>query len=622
MKKRLLSLTLCATLFLSLATTGASAIDSNSKLEAVRALGILTGDNTGNLNLYSNVTRAEFVTMMTAASSFRDTIGSSGGVSLFKDVKQDHWASEYIRLALEQGWMSGYVDGTFRPEQSITLEEACTALLRLLGYDSSQLAGSFPSAQLSKARAIGLLDGVSAVQGQAITRQDCVELFYNLLLAQTSSGTGYGTSLGFTVTNGEIDYATLISTDTKGPYVATGNSLALPFSTTSATVYVDGTLSSFSEVEPYDVYYYNTNLATVWVYTSRVTGTLTGLSPSAAAPTTVTVSGVSYSIESSSAAYKLSSQGQFTQGDLVTLLLGMNGGVVDVITPQESETIYYGVVVSSSKSASSGSTTTSSSTSVQTATQVACSDGTVRTFYHSGSAISSGQLVSVSVTQSGTTLTRLQTSYLSGSFSSDGSSFAGYPLASDIEILDTDSSGGYLRVYPSRLAGVKLAANDVRYYTLDANGAIDCLILNEATGDTYTYAYVTSAEKTSSEQSVSGSYQYLIDGTSYSLNTNKAFNISAGGALLVYEDGQIDSMRQLTSITITELTSLTATSGTKQYALAEDIQVLLRDTTTSERFYATTLDQINASDYTLKGWYDNFGASAGGRLRIIVATPN
>ena len=69
--------------------------------------------------------------MMTAASSYKDSIGEGSGVSLFKDVKSDHWASEYIKLAVEQGWMSGYVDGTFRTLDRVL---ACTALLKMLGY--------------------------------------------------------------------------------------------------------------------------------------------------------------------------------------------------------------------------------------------------------------------------------------------------------------------------------------------------------------------------------------------------------------------------------------------------------------------------------------------------------
>ena len=618
MRKKLSAL-LAAALAVSMLTLPAGAVSQSTALETIQALGILAGDSQGNLNLSSAVTRAEFVTMMTAASSYKDTVGSGYGVSLFKDVKSSHWASEYIRLAVEQNWMTGYTDGTFRPGRTITLEEACTALLRLLGYDASTLAGSFPTAQLSKAGAVGLLDDVAAKQGQTLTRQDCVTLFYHLLLADTKAGAVYGTTLGYTVKNNEVDYATVVSADTKGPYVAdNGGGLTLPFTPTA--VYVDGALSDQSQVKQYDVYYYNAGLRSVWVYTDRATGTLTDLSPSKTAPTSATVAGVTYSIGSSTASYKLSSQGQFSQGDVVTVLLGMDGDIVDVVSAQNSETTYYGVVVASSKAASSSSTSSSSTTSAQAQTQVACSDGTVRTFYHSGGAQSVGKLVSVAVTQSGTTLSAISKRSLSGTVNSAGTRFAGYSFADGVEILDTDGDGGYARIYPSRLAGYSLTDDDVLFYSLDSTGSIDCLILDEATGDTYTYAFVTQATSKTDGNSLSGSYTYLQNGQSHSVSGQQTYSVKVGGARLTFSDnGSLKGMRQLSSVNLTGLTSLTATAGSSKYALAEDVTVLLRDSG-QQGYYPTTLSAVNSTDYSLVGWYDNQGASAGGRIRILVAT--
>lgn len=618
MRKKLSAL-LAAALAVSMLTLPAGAVSQSTALETIQALGILAGDSQGNLNLSSAVTRAEFVTMMTAASSYKDTVGSGYGVSLFKDVKSSHWASEYIRLTVEQNWMTGYTDGTFRPGRTITLEEACTALLRLLGYDASSLAGSFPTAQLSKAGAVGLLDDVTAKQGQTLTRQDCVTLFYNLLLAETKAGAVYGTTLGYTVKNNEVDYATVVSADTKGPYVAdNGGGLTLPFTPTA--VYVDGALSDQSQVKQYDVYYYNAGLRTVWVYTDRATGTLTDLSPSKTAPTSATVAGVTYSIGSSTASYKLSSQGQFSQGDVVTVLLGMDGDIVDVVSAQNSETTYYGVVVASSKAASSSSTSSSSTTSAQAQTQVACSDGTVRTFYHDGGAQSVGKLVSVAVTQSGTTLSAISKRSLSGTVNSAGTRFAGYSFADNVEILDTDGDGGYARIYPSRLAGYSLTDDDVLFYSLDSTGSIDCLILDEATGDTYTYAFVTQATSKTDGNSLSGSYTYLQNGQSHSVSGQQTYSVKVGGARLTFSDnGSLKGMRQLSSVNLTGLTSLTATAGSSKYALAEDVTVLLRDGS-QQGYYPTTLSAVNSTDYSLVGWYDNQGASAGGRIRILVAT--
>ena len=605
------ALALCLTLSLCV---GAQAAGSGAKQEALQALGILTAGD----SLTSPVTRAQFAQMLVAASPYQD--GAEGyGSSLFKDLKGDHWASGYVRIAIEQGWMTGYVDGSFRPDQAVTLEEGCAALLRALGYDPTALKGAYPAAQLSRAGALGLLDGVSARQGGALTRQDCVDLFYNLLTAQTSVGTVYGTTLGYTITNGQVDYSALVSSHTKGPFVAESSALSLPFA--PGTVYYNGAVSALSAVQPYDVYYYNANMSTVWICHNRVTGTLTGLSPSAAAPTAVTVAGVSYQLGTSEAAYRLSSQGSFQEGDMVTLLLGLNGEVVQAMDALENEAIYYGSVVSSAKGASTASTTSLATASAQVTTQVACTDGVVRTFYHSGTALDAGKLVTVSTTQSGTNVRSLSTKRLEGTVSKDGTGVGTYRFAAGAQILDTDDSGGYARVYPSRLAGAKLSGEDVRYYTLNAAGEIDRMVLHNVTGDTQPYVYVSGIDDSSSETNIAVSYTYLRDGQAQTISGTARYPIQTGGAMLVYEKDSLRSIRQLTQVSLDGLSALSAMGDGREYPIAENVQVLLRDGSGSRGYYQTDLSQINGEDYTLTGWYDDLGYSAGGRIRILVATP-
>lgn len=605
------ALALCLTLSLCV---GAQAAGSGAKQEALQALGILTAGD----SLTSPVTRAQFAQMLVAASPYQD--GAEGyGSSLFKDLKGDHWASGYVRIAIEQGWMTGYVDGSFRPDQAISLEEGCAALLRALGYDPTALKGAYPAAQLSRANALGLLDGVSARQGGALTRQDCVDLFYNLLTAQTSAGTVYGTTLGYTITNGQVDYSALVSSHTKGPFVAESSALSLPFA--PGTVYYNGAVSALSAVQPYDVYYYNANMSTVWICHNRVTGTLTGLSPSAAAPTAVTVAGVSYRLGTSEAAYRLSSQGSFQEGDMVTLLLGLNGEVVQAMDALENEAIYYGSVVSSAKGASSASTTSLATASAQVTTQVACTDGVVRTFYHSGTALDAGKLVTVSTTQSGTNVRSLSTKRLEGTVTKDGTGVGTYRFAAGAQILDTDDSGGYARVYPSRLAGAGLSGEDVRYYTLNAAGEIDRMVLHNVTGDTQPYVYVSGIDDSSSETNIAVSYTYLRDGQAQTISGTARYPIQTGGAMLVYEKDSLRSIRQLTQVSLDGLSALSAMGDGREYPIAENVQVLLRDGSGSRGYYQTDLSQINGEDYTLTGWYDNLGYSAGGRIRILVATP-
>ena len=155
---------LLAALLCAGALPAAHAADAQAMQQTVRALGILTGDENGDLNLSSPVTRAEFTKMMCAAAGLAEGISTQANISVFKDVKSNHWAAGYVKAAVDNGWIAGYTDGTFRPENTILLEEAATAVLRMLGYDSQSLSGAFPSAQMNKYRALGLDENMTAVQ--------------------------------------------------------------------------------------------------------------------------------------------------------------------------------------------------------------------------------------------------------------------------------------------------------------------------------------------------------------------------------------------------------------------------------------------------------------------------
>ncbi len=619
MRKHFFAVALTACLLLGLVVVPAAAAETGA-LQTVRALGILAGDENGNLNLERSITRAEFAKMLIAASSYKDTVGEAGsGYSLFKDVKSGHWASESIKIALDAGWMTGYTDGTFRPDNAVSLEEACTAALQLLGYDSSMLAGSFPAAQLSKAAALGLRDGLTRARGERMTRGDCVTLFYNLMSAQTSAGQVYAATLGYTLNSaGELDYAALVTHDLKGPYTAGAEGqMDLPFDAAGASVYLDGAPSTAEKVKQYDVYYYNAGLNVVYVYTDRVTGTYTQASPSLAAPTSVTVAGNVYSLGTSDAKFKLSTLGGCSTGDVVTLLLGMDGSVADVLTGSGVEAEYYGVVQSVEKAVDpvTGST-------VNTRLTVVCTDGHTYTFHLSpSSSFSAGNLVMVSVSGGEVSARRLSERALSGSVNKAGTKLGEYAFADGVRILDTSSSGDCVTLEAARLAGCSLSADQVRYYVLDENGEISHLILDDATGDTWTYGYMISASTNapSGGMNMSGTYRYVIDGRETTLNTNdKAYSVRAGGFAVQYDtDGSsFKTIKNLASVRLTELAAYTAKAENDKYAVAEDVQVYLRK---DSGCYLTDLSSVNAEEYRLTGYYDDFGSPAGGQIRIIVA---
>lgn len=283
MKKRLLAFLLALSIAVSMLAAPASAAGNNTAVQFAITLGAMDADQSGALN--AAVTRGAFAKMLTSYSTFRESVSSQGAVgTLYTDLPGTSAWAPYVRIAVQQGWMNGYTDGTFRPDNAVTLEEACTAALKLLGYKMTELNGVFPMAQLTKAQELGLRNQLNRNQGETMNYGDCALLLYNTLTANTAAGGAYGTSLGFTVANGQVDTSTVMLKSLKGPFVA-AEGTQLPFAPVS--VYRNDKVSASAELNRYDVYYYSESLQTVWIYTRKAAGRITAVSPSASAPTAV-----------------------------------------------------------------------------------------------------------------------------------------------------------------------------------------------------------------------------------------------------------------------------------------------------------------------------------------------
>ena len=97
----------------------------NNAVSTMTSAGIVNGYPDGTFRPNAPITRAEmakiialFAKLDKTADRFPDTAG--------------HWAEAYIRLAAGNGWIEGYPDGTFRPNQSITRAETVTMIDRVL----------------------------------------------------------------------------------------------------------------------------------------------------------------------------------------------------------------------------------------------------------------------------------------------------------------------------------------------------------------------------------------------------------------------------------------------------------------------------------------------------------
>ncbi len=92
--------------------------------------GVVEGHSTRNFLPEHTITRAEFLKIATL------TLGhnvNSVQSQAFTDTKPGEWYFRYVTFAREKGWVQGYLDGSFKPNQPITRAEAIVLLMNMSG---------------------------------------------------------------------------------------------------------------------------------------------------------------------------------------------------------------------------------------------------------------------------------------------------------------------------------------------------------------------------------------------------------------------------------------------------------------------------------------------------------
>ncbi|MDF2510488.1 MAG: hypothetical protein K0S04_354 [Herbinix sp.] len=619
--KKSLALILCFALFAAvgltpLTQTQVSAASRAS--EVINAIGVMETDMDSNASSSSVVTRARFTQMLVNLSTLKDSISNESNVSLFKDVKKSYWASGYIQAAVKQGWITGYLNGTFKPNQGITLQEAVYGVLKLLGYSDSDFTGSKISAIMKLYASKDLDTNITKASTEKLTEGDCINLFYNTLNATNKSGTKYASVLGYTMdSKGNIDYLSLMNKDLEGPIIVYGDwTSKLPFDTGVAKIYKDGKTCRFSDIGSYDVVYYSSNFKTVYVYDDKVTGSVSAINPNFTSPTSVTIGGKDYSFADTDAALKFSAMGNVKKGDIVTIMLGKDGTVVDVLDIDEYNVTMAGYVLSTGIHAVEDKDGDYSVT--EYVTFVDASGNEFTQDYDSNSLyLEEGNLVLVKYVDGVASIRLYEAApapFTNYAFSSDGYTLGHTALTSDVKILDL-KKGKYISINPERLANVNLGSSSILYYAINGNNQISELILNGATGDLDSYGIYTGSTNTNSGIT----YKYLIDGKSNSLasETGSKLNMSQGPSGFVLENNELVSSYALTGVSVSSIGLTTVQANNAKYTLADKYSVYLY---VDKEYVLTTLDKVkNLSKFNVMAYFDK-SISLGGRIRVIVAT--
>lgn len=139
-------------------------------------LSVVSGYKDGTYRPEKIVTRAEMATLIIKALGLNDYAVEK---SDFSDMA-GHWADPYVAYASSLGFIAGYPDGTFRPNETVTYDEAVTMMVQALGYKGEYLVGGYPAAFITKAKTLGLLENIAPTKAGA-NRGDVAILLFNAL---------------------------------------------------------------------------------------------------------------------------------------------------------------------------------------------------------------------------------------------------------------------------------------------------------------------------------------------------------------------------------------------------------------------------------------------------------
>lgn len=145
--KRIVSMLLAVMMIISIVPAVAMAEETSSftdvkgteyyasAAEVLAQLGVLTGYEDGSFGADKTITRAEMAAVISRMMGMEADAEKAKGETKFTDVSLDHWASGYVNAVSNKGIISGYGDGTFGPENAVLYEEAVKMVICALGLD-------------------------------------------------------------------------------------------------------------------------------------------------------------------------------------------------------------------------------------------------------------------------------------------------------------------------------------------------------------------------------------------------------------------------------------------------------------------------------------------------------
>lgn len=459
------------------------------------------------------------------------------------------------------------------------------------------------------------------------TKKDYNEVFGSLNRA------GVTVTIYYTAA-GAIDYlyvnSTAVSTSTNAMVAkdpVTGNPFGtLTGGTVGYTVLKNGVSATLSDIRQYDVGVFDPSANTLYVSDFRLTGVYQEAIPNIAAPSRIKLFGEEFDVLESA----VDDLKNFKLGSTMTLLFTSDGKVAGVVSPNEARSNAVGVVDAGS---SGSSVTVNLLGAPENVTSVKGTfSGDVSNY--------KGSLVTVTAGVNDIIyLSRLTSNGSSSPLNVTSKTIGSYALAENVSIYEKVGNSAIKSISLADLTVETVNAGKIAYMRRNYAGKVDLLILNDVTGDMYTYGIAYSQEKEES-QTMSGSGE---NGTS--ITVNRVTTVTT----ITYGNGQSVTVSGGTAFRYGTFAGVVPSLDSDQYGAkcaasvelksVQNVRVNNFNLNTNRFFYGSlempiaenvlyydaasktwlsSLEECLAYSSTLTVYYDR-NPNEGGKVRVVVA---
>jgi len=384
-------------------------------------------------------------------------------------------------------------------------------------------------------------------------------------------------------------------------------------------IYKNGVAASSADIRQYDVATYDSTSKIMHVSDFRLSGIYENVYPNAQTPTQVTLLGTTFPLLDSAAA-DLSA---FQLGDAITLLFTTDGQVAGVTAQSAVSSTAIGIV---SKIDTNGY----AEITLLNDLVGPLSGKTSRTGTLASQLL--GELVAVSSTKAGELAIReMSKNTATAGIDITAGTMGTIPLAKNVILYDRVGKGAPKRIALEDITRDTIAASEIVYYAKDYAGNIGVLILNDVTGDAYTYGRLTytPAKATSDEDAdnatvsvtnSSGTVGPVVCAVSLKTDTYAGIAFTADGSKFA---GSV-SLTQLTGVRRSDfdMNAETVTVGGLTFPISPAVECYNKTAKVwfggEETTMVDTVNQIRSFSDNLTVYYDK-APDRGGKIRLIVA---